>query len=178
MYRNLTFKPITNGTYSLLVSIDDKEFTSSSRRVPYVDVDTIGVKKETIFKEEYYSITFKFTDPKDTDNYYKYSYSVNGKPFKFAAVFSDKFNNGLVVTHEITERNKDNKFQVGDAIVIRRECIDKAVYNFWNEYQSINPGSAAPANPTSNITNGALGYFSVSSAKLYTITINEINDDE
>lgn len=175
IYRNLTFKPLMNGVYSLNVTIDGQEYRSSTRRVPYVDIDSLGIKKEKILNDYYYSITFKFKDPKDTDNYYKYSYSNNGKPFKFAAVFSDKFNNGLVVTHEITERDKNNKFEVGDSIVVRRECINKDVYNFWNELQSINPGSAAPANPTSNISNGALGYFSVSSAKLYTIVITEID---
>ncbi|NOR75913.1 MAG: DUF4249 domain-containing protein, partial [Draconibacterium sp.] len=34
-------------------------------------------------------------------------------------------------------------------------------------------GSAAPANPTSNITNGALGYFSAWSADEKTVVIKE-----
>lgn len=178
VYSNTNFKPNVNGSYSLAVNIGSEVFLSTTNRVPYVDVDSIGLMKEEIFNEEYYTITFKFVDPKDVDNYYKYSYSINNGPFKFVAVFSDKFNNGLLVTHEIIERDKDNKFLIGDAIVIRRECINKDVYTFWNELQSINPGSAAPANPTSNISNGALGYFSVSSAKLYDVTINEIQSTE
>jgi hypothetical protein len=44
-------------------------------------------------------------------------------------------------------------------------CIDSAVYNyFFQLFQSGGAGSfntsASPANPTSNISNGAYGYFS------------------
>ncbi len=173
----MNFRPIANGNYSLKVNVDGKEFLSTTQRNPYVEVDSIGIMQEEVFNENYFVITFKFDDPKDVSNYYKYSFSVNGGPFKFASVFSDKFNNGLFVTHEITERDDDSKFKVGDSIEIIRECINKDVYDFWNELQSINPGSAAPGNPKSNISNGALGYFSVSSAKLYKVVINDLPDD-
>ena len=43
------------------------------------------------------------------------------------------------------------------------------MYDFWNAVQATNPGTAAPANPPSNISNGALGYFSAySMAKIAT----------
>jgi len=42
---------------------------------------------------------------------------------------------------------------------------------------STNPGSASPGNPTSNISNGALGYFSVSSARDYTVDIAKPSDE-
>lgn len=178
VYASSNFKPTANGSYSLKVNIEGQEFLSTTTRVPYVEVDSLGITKDEIFNETYYSITFKFLDPINMANYYKYSYSVNDQPFKFSAVFSDKFNNGLLVTHEITERNEDSKFVVGDEVNILRECINVDVYNFWSDLQSINPGSAAPANPKSNISNGALGYFSVSSAKLYKVTISDSSEDE
>ncbi|MCI0921268.1 DUF4249 domain-containing protein [Sphingobacterium rhinopitheci] len=178
LYTSSNFKPITNGNYSLSVNVDGKEFLSTTTRVPYVEVDSLGILKDEVFNETYYAVTFKFLDPINTANYYKYSYSVNGKPFKFSAVFSDKFNNGLLVTHEITERSDADKFVLGDDVTILRECINVDVYNFWSDLQSINPGSAAPANPKSNISNGALGFFSVSSAKLYNVTITDSSEEE
>lgn len=177
IYRSTNFRPAANGKYSLRVNIGDEEFLSTTTRVPYVNVDSLGIMEEEIFNEYYFVLTFKFFDPKNVDNYYKYSYSVNGGPFKFGNVFSDKFNNGLYVTHEITDRDEDTKFVVGDSIIVRRECIAKDVYDFWSELKSINPGTAAPANPKSNISNGSLGYFSVSSAKLYAVKIEQIRKD-
>ncbi|HOY49299.1 MAG TPA: DUF4249 domain-containing protein, partial [Flavobacteriales bacterium] len=42
--------------------------------------------------------------------------------------------------------------------------IDKGVYEYYNTLNSIlggaGPSVASPANPTSNITGGAMGYFS------------------
>lgn len=177
LYQKGRFTPKLIGSYSLTVRINDDVFTSTTSMVPYVDVDSVGIVKEKMFNEDYYFIKFKFQDPEGIDNYYKYSYSINNKPFKFLNVFSDKYNNGLYVAHEITNFDKNNKFVVGDSIIIRRECISKDVYTFWNELQSINPGTAAPANPKSNISNGSLGYFSVSSAKHYKVAIVE-GDEE
>lgn len=177
VYQATNFKPEKNGSYSLRVNIGSEVFESTTNRVPYVQVDSIGIIKENVFNEDIYSVTLKFVDPPNVPNYYKYNYSVNGQPYVFAGVFSDKFNDGRVVTHEITERDEKKKFVVGDTIDIRRECINKDVYTFWSELQSINPGSAAPANPTSNISNGALGYFSVSSAKIYGVRIKEISEE-
>lgn len=159
------FKPKASTRYNLKVTIGQEVFESSSYMNSYIDVDSLGVVEDVVFTDTVYSLTQKFWDPKDEPNYYKYNMSVNGGDVVFSRVFSDKFNDGLFVTHQISDRNND--LFIGDTVVVYRQIIDKQVYTYWNELQSINPGSAAPGNPTSNITNGALGYFSVSSAKKY-----------
>lgn len=158
-----TFRPREKGTYNLLVTIEGEEFRASSYVNPYIDVDSLGVVEDVIFSDTLYSVTLKFYDPQDEPNYYKYNISVNGEEFKFSRVYSDKFNDGLYVTHQLS----DEDIRWGDSVVVRRQIVDKPVFTYWNEVQSTNPGSAAPANPTSNISNGALGYFSVSLAKRY-----------
>ncbi|MHC8949521.1 DUF4249 domain-containing protein [Sphingobacterium hungaricum] len=168
-YQNNNFMPTANNTYNLTVAIDDELFEASSRMYDYVDIDSIGLVEENLFGTDYYFINLKFTDPINQANYYKYNLSVNGKPFQFSTVFNDKFNDGLNVTHQITNANND--LALGDSVIIRRQIIDQSVYKYWSDLQSINPGSAAPANPKSNISNGALGYFSVSSAKEFGLTI-------
>ncbi|MCA5004868.1 DUF4249 domain-containing protein [Sphingobacterium bovistauri] len=159
------FKPKALRTYNLKVVIEGEVFAASSYMNSYIDVDSLGVIEDVIFTDTVYSVTQKFMDPKDQPNYYKYKISVNGSDFAFSRVFSDKFNDGMFVTHQISDPNND--IFLGDSVVVNRQIIDKQVFDYWNELQSINPGSAAPANPTSNISNGALGYFSVSSSKRY-----------
>jgi len=156
-------------TYRLKIWVDDEIYESESTVPRYVPVEELGLKEETIFGEAYKMVTFGFTDPVDIDNYYRYLIAVNNNPMEFSTVFSDKFNNGLTLTHDIA--NEDNDLKVGDEIVIRRQCIDKNVHRYWNEFQQTNPGSASPANPTSNISNGALGYFSTSSAQDFKTTM-------
>ena len=164
------FKPKETTNYNLTVNIDGEIFESSSYMHDYIDVRSTGITEDVIFTDTLYSVSLKFEDPKNVPNYYKYNISINGKDFSFASVFNDKFNDGLIVTHELSDRK--NSIELGDTVTVRRQIIDKGVYDYWNDLQSINPGSAAPANPKSNISNGALGYFSVSSSKIYGFRIS------
>lgn len=163
------FIPKEKSTYKLRVNIAGETFESSSYMNDYIDVSSLDIIEDVIFTDTIYSVSLKFREPKNVANFYKYNLSVNGGPFEFSGVFNDKFNDGLIVTHQLSDRR--NKIELGDSVVVRRQIIDKGVFNYWNEFQSINPGSAAPANPTSNISNGALGYFSVSSSKKYGVRI-------
>lgn len=171
-----SFKPKEKTKYNLKVSIAGEVFESSSYMNPYIDVDSLGIMEDIVFTDTLYSVTLKFNDPRNQDDYYKYNISVNGKDFVFSRVFSDKFNDGLFVTHQVSDNSND--ILLGDTVVVERQVIDKQVYTYWNDVLSINPGSAAPANPTSNITNGALGYFSVSTAKKYGFRVRFTEDED
>lgn len=159
-------------TYFLDVTVDDQHFTSQSALQSYVDIDSIGLTKENLFNEDYYFVNLKFLDPAGEPNYYRYTVSLNGEPFVFSSVMSDKFNDGKQVTHQIGAP-EGSELRPGDELRIRRSTISKDVHRYWSEYQSTNPGSAAPGNPTSNISNGALGYFSVSNLREYTVTVED-----
>lgn len=165
LYRANSFKLKPNTRYTLNVNIDGELYQAQSFMNNYIDVDSLGVIEDVVFSDTIYSVTLKFVDPKNDPNYYKYNISVNGSNFEFSRAFSDKFNDGLFVTHQISAN--DNGIKIGDSVVVRRHIVDKPVFNYWNEVLSTNPGSAAPSNPTSNISNGTFGYFSVSSAKKY-----------
>ncbi|SEF68552.1 DUF4249 domain-containing protein [Sphingobacterium lactis] len=159
-------------TYSLSVTVDGEEYKSETSMPEYVEVDSIGVTKENIFNETYYFVNLKFQDPPGQANYFKYTVSVNEEKFKFDSATSDKFNDGKLVTHQIGSGGND-EIQLGDKLVVRRQAITKPVYTYWSEYMMTNPGSAAPGNPTSNISNGALGYFSVANVRDYSIDIQD-----
>ncbi|UIR57143.1 DUF4249 domain-containing protein [Sphingobacterium sp. SRCM116780] len=159
-------------SYSLFVQTKDGNTFEANCTMPhYVTVDSIGLVRKKIFNDEYLYVSMGFLDPVNKENYYKYKLKVNDGDFKFSDVFSDKFNNGLEVEHEIT--NEDNDLKIGDTIKVLRQCIAKEVYTYWSNIKEQNPGSAAPANPISNISNGALGYFSVSSARYYDLELIE-----
>lgn len=170
-YINTDIPMAMGETYNLVVQVDGEEYTSTTRMLAYIDIDSIGVTEENIFNEDFYFINLKFNDPEGEANYYRYSMSINNKPFKFNAVFSDKFNDGNEWTHQLGSDGSGNDIKPGDNLRIRRQIITKEVFNYWSEYASTNPGSAAPGNPTSNISNDALGYFSVSSVRDYTVDI-------
>ena len=67
-------------------------------------------------------------------------------------------------------------FDVGDTVTYELISLDKGAYEYFNSLQelvNVNPGSAAPSNPVSNFSNGALGYFSAWSSDSKTIVIEE-----
>lgn len=169
------FTPVPEQIYSLYVEAEGGSFHSSCYMPTYVDVDSTGIVRENILGDSYYFATFKFNDPSDVANYYKYDISINDANYRFSTVFQDKFNDGLYVTHQVSDL--DAELNPGDYISVRRYCIDEKVFDYWNEYQSTNPGSAAPANPTSNISNNALGYFSVASAQEFRLQIMDMDFD-
>lgn len=166
IYTNKTLRLQEKGSYQLFVkTADGKEIEGNSTVPSYVDVDSIGLSQRIIFTDTIYYPTLVFNDPPEKGNYYKYKMSVNGGELRFIDVFSDKYNNGLEVQHDIIDRDRDLK--IGDRVRVLRQCIDVGAYNYWNSFQMINPGAASPSNPISNLSNNVLGYFSVSVGKYY-----------
>jgi hypothetical protein len=70
------------------------------------------------------------------------------------------------------------RFNPGDTIIMEQYCINKGYYNFLFEVQnqlnrSGTPFDPPPANPNSNISNGAYGYFAVKNKVTASTTIPE-----
>lgn len=161
-YRSQNFVVKPEISYFLEVKSEGVTYVAQSQMPTYVAIDSIGITMEKTFNEERFYPTFTFNDPLGVKNYYLYEIGINGSPIRFSAVYDDKYNDGKYVTHEISDRTLD--LELNDEVKVVRYCIDENVYKYWNDFQSADPGGAAPGNPTSNISNNALGYFSVASA--------------
>jgi len=168
-YIHHNFKPVAGRTYTLNVTVQKQQYSSSCRMPSYVAVDSTGISEKSLTGKTYFFATLTFKDPAKVANYYCYTVSINGGPFRFTNAQSDQFNDGLKVTHYISDLETD--LSPGDEVVVRRYCVDEKAYRYWNEYQNNNLSNAAPSNPKSNISNNALGYFSVASLKEYKLKI-------
>lgn len=169
IYRSRTFRGQVGMSYTLLVDIDGMEFTANSTMPSLVPVDSVGTTLSSFMGENNRFVTFKFWDPPNKPNYYRYLLSINGEDLRYVSVFEDKFNDGKYVTHELL--NFDFKIQPNDFVRIQRQFIDQATFQYWRSVYSANPAASAPANPPSNISNGALGYFSAHSILEYDVYI-------
>lgn len=168
-YIHRNFKPIAGLTYSLHVTVQKQQYRSICQMPSYVAVDSTGISEKNLAGDSYFFAALTFKDPVSVSNYYSYTLSINGGPFRFASAQSDQFTDGLKVTHYIADLETD--LSPGDNVIVRRYCVDEKTYRYWNEYQHNNLSNAAPSNPKSNITNNALGYFSVASVKEYQLKI-------
>ena len=160
-------------SYQLEVEVEGMVYTATSEMPVYVGIDSIGTITNDFFGSDNRFISVKFTDPPQLRNFYLYRISINNGPFRFISVFEDKFNNGRAVSHELI--HPDLLLKAGDKVVVQRQTIDQQIFTYWNAIGFSNPAASTPANPVSNFSNGALGYFSAYSKTEYFVEVTDYN---
>ena len=151
-------------TYTLSVTSQQKNYTATSTMPMPVPLDSISFSQLSGFGNKQIDAIANFQDPAGIKNYYQFVEFVNGTQItKDLFVFDDRLSDGRYI-NETLYNDTSYLFQ-GDEVKVNMYCIDENVYNYF--YQLIQSGgagafstTASPANPTSNISNGALGYFS------------------
>ncbi len=162
-------------TYHLTVHTNNGIFEGTSLLQPKVGIDTMWYyfdDPESYFDKSYVVHVY-FDDPPKVDNYYRVKVFVNNKLKDKAddfVIFSDRFFDGERVKIDL----RNFGINPGDTVDVQLISFDEKTYDFYKTFIDLlnnNPGSAAPANPNSNLSNGALGYFSVWTSDKQRITI-------
>jgi hypothetical protein len=159
--------------YSLLVSVNGKNYTASSVMPKPVQLDSLTFNLGR--DNDIYPIA-NFQDPPGVHNYYQFIEFADGKKFNNGrgnSVFDDRLSDGRYIKRTLYDDSDDVK--PGITLKVQMNCIDKAVFNYLNELSQISGdggfSSPAPANPDSNISGGALGYFSANTVSSKTVEI-------
>jgi hypothetical protein len=161
IYQTSTLQGIQGRTYVLTVETNGQVYTATSTMPQVVEMDTLYVTKmegTNLLKVHVYA-----TDPANTVNFYRLIDVVNNQMLGNVLVANDKFNQGKEITGILVY--DDTELNPGDSLTIWMQCIDEGVYTYFNTLSLSNEGSASPANPTSNISNKALGYFNACSVR-------------
>jgi len=158
--------------YTLTVKADGKTYTSRSTMPALVALDSI-TDKNNPFEDDQKEITVHFRDPAGVRNQYRFVLFINGVQAKIVFNVNDDFSDGRNVNYVL--RDMDDDIKSGDTITVEMQCIDQAVYTYWytlSQQASNGPsGGAAPANPPSNLSNNALGYFSANTTQIKSIIL-------
>ncbi len=169
-YLSSTLLGVAGSTYTLYVSSEGKQYNATSSMPKKVFIDTLYTIVRNGSGEEGpgYDIYVSFKDPPEPGNYYRINAasstviptdSIDGRRYR---LYTDKLTNG----NEMMERIRAGRLIVaGDTVTISLLSLDQATYNYFNTLNDIlisdrAPTSLSPANPTTNISNGSLGYFS------------------
>jgi hypothetical protein len=177
-------------TYRLSVAMDfnndgsNEEYTAECKMPESLKVDSFNISKKEVGEYTLYSLNISAQDNGDEANYYMGKYSINGLMYNKISkyiMFNDVSLNGEYVKNlsvwnfnDIGDKSKfsddDAKDMVflsaGDSMVVEFSNISKAYFNFINECASQKNGSnpmfgGPPANISTNISNGARGFFTV-----------------
>ena len=162
-------------TYTLSVSVQGKNYTAVSKMPMPVKLDSVNFELTSGFGIQRINAIVNFQDPPGIPNYYQFQEYINGQLFnKEIFILDDRLSDGKYISN--TLRTDSSYLNSGDVLKVRMYSVDENVYNYFLQLrQSSGTGAfnstASPANPTTNITGGALGYFSAHTTQSQTVTV-------
>ena len=161
-YLTSTIQGIPGRTYKLTVVVDGKTYTASSTMHQATTIDS------TYFREAPFGgmklVAINFINISGTEKYYRVIHFLNGKLATGFSVFSENASKTDTISYSFTatiatQAVTQPKLVKGDKIDVWLECLDKGVFDYFRTANSEGGQNASPANPVSNISNGAMGYF-------------------
>ena len=167
------------GTYTLKVTVNDTTYTARSTMPARVNLDSVTFDNTgggRFGRKNNIRAQANYQDPVGVKNYYQFVLYINGTRFtKDIYAFSDRLTDGKNITQNL--RMDSSYLSPGDLLRVDMYCIDGNVYNYFNQLsQATGTGAfntaAAPANPSTNIGNGAYGVFSAHTVSGRTVTVN------
>lgn len=166
-----------NTQYRLTVESKNEIYQAESVLNPPVAIDSVTWEYDegTSFFDAGYYLKIWFFDPPSIQNYYRIQVYRNGllkRSMDDLIVFNDRYVDGNKV--EISLFN--DPYYLNDTVLVQLVSLDKNAYDYFStlgELINNNPGSAAPSNPNTNFSNGALGYFSAWSSDTLKVIIRE-----
>lgn len=177
-YQLSNYTATTNTTYQLTVSVDGETFTASSFMPVCPVVDSLSYKS---FGGGFggsgidpYLMLMHFKDSIGIKNFYRFivtkNDSVQLQPFDLL-VFDDKIRDGQYFDAPVFSTFCD----IGDSMDVEMWSMDESSYDYFITLGDILTGdannSAAPANPNTNWSNNALGYFGAFSRQKKSVRI-------
>ncbi|MDQ6814540.1 MAG: DUF4249 domain-containing protein [Bacteroidota bacterium] len=160
-------------TYSLSVTAEGKQYSAVSTMPAPVNLDSITFEKTSFFNNKRTYAVVNFQDPVGLGNYYRFTEYINGVVVPAAFVIEDRLSDGKYVSRTLFSDTAN--LVNGDNLSIRMNCIDESNYSYFRTYRIVTSNdnrSASPANPNSNISNGALGYFSAHTVQTKQVTVH------
>jgi hypothetical protein len=159
VYHSTTLAGIPGRTYTLKVIDDGKEYTATSTMYLPVPIDTLTISSFGFGNSENKIINLKFNDPAGIENFYRVIQIINGDTLSSISVDSDLLLDGELITYPVFVEDIES----GDSVRMVLQSIDENVLIYLrllNQLSGNGDQSASPANPPSNFSNSALGYFS------------------
>jgi hypothetical protein len=177
IYTLQSFKGVPGKTYFLLINVSGKSYEATSTMPQAVSIDSIYQAK--ISRGPYRGggdfkyVVVKYRDPAGSINYYRFIEKINKDIQNSIYIDDDMLRDGNMIAQNIMRA--DSSLRTGDSVRIYLQTIDKNVFDYFLQLRdvtnSFGASSATPANPISNFSGGALGYFSAYAVRSRSIVI-------
>ncbi len=175
MYVTSYIKGQSGKHYTLTVNVDGQTYSSTSYMPEPIKKDSVYVMEENFEwwenKKRGYRMYCEFLDPQEKGTYLMLRANVRGETQGGIFLFSDEYVNGDLIKYKF----RDIDIYKNNIVYSELWSIDKVSYNYLKSLRNVvaddkgggmtSPFGMMPANPDSNFTNGALGYFIAYSLK-------------
>ena len=172
-YRTQTLQGIPGRTYLLRVLLAGKEYSAQStlRAMNPIDSLSYQFKPQYGFQEEGYYVSLHFHERAGKGDNYRFEIEVNGQRKNDITAINDDFYDGNYGNADL-----GYKHELNDSVTVHMLSLDKPGLDFWTGLQTLfyQTGGAfdtPPANPPTNLSNGAIGYFGASAKSTKSIVI-------
>jgi hypothetical protein len=153
----------------------------STLPAPVVPFEKLSTQLSAIGTDNIQAVV-DYTDPVGQGNSYLFRQYRNGRLNNIIFLQNDQFSDGKHITQTLrafsnssTDPNNLNKLVSGDSLQVEMQNLDPSAYEYFRTFNQIIAIGAAPsttpANPKSNFSGGALGYFSAHSRRVLRIKI-------
>lgn len=165
IYRGNTLIGTIGNTYNFSATINGEEYTAVSTMPPLTPIDSVTAEESSFFGTPgAYLAYINYTDRGGVDNYYakrmRFYDEEEEEEVTLYGIADDNASDGL----STRTLGGFNVFEVGDTAWLEFSSIDQATHLYFETLGDALSGrgiaSSAPANPTTNLSGGALGYFS------------------
>lgn len=171
-YYSTRFRGVPGRTYTLSVTTNGQTYTATSKMPLPVPIRSLTQVELSFFGETRKLVEVNYLDPANIENFYYTKLYVNNIKRGSLDVSSDRFNDGKAVKNATFVSDPD--LETGDKVKIQLLTIDENVFKYLFSLSQITGNGGpptTPANPTSNFSNGALGYFSASTLSTDSLVI-------
>ena len=163
--------------YAISILSEGEKYVAKATIPQRVIIDSLNFKynPEGIFYEVGYVVSCHFSDPGESSNFYRLkTYNINDKTkARYSKeLSSDDFFEG----NKVEWQWSNEVYQQNDTVVVELYSLDEQTYDYYRTLFPISGGAemmsfTTPANPNTNLSNGALGYFGAYTISRDTIII-------
>lgn len=156
-------------TYGISVLVDGQTFTATSQMPDLVPIDSLYVEFYPFGTDTFTTLVPAHFDPAGIANYYQFHVTKNGVREKGIFLQDDQFTDGNLTVQPLFL----SEIALNDTIEVTMFCVDKPVWDYFNQLSVNASNSTTPANPKSNFTGGCLGYFSARTSSTKSLIVGQ-----
>ena len=186
-YAGVTINGIPGRVYTLRVETGGMAYAAVSALPVVVPFEELHSEANPFGAEDGLRAVVQYTDPPGQTNSYLFRQYRNGRLNKAIFLQNDTYTDGKPVSESLQNQgglagtgggpppDAIDKLGSGDTLTVEMQNVDTGVYEYFrtlNQILDANPAfSVTPTNPQTNVTGGALGYFSAHSSRIRRIII-------